>query len=333
MVFQFQRLIILGLVTWFFVGVLSDHECETPYEVEALPESYAHLGEGPHWDVATQNLFMVDIEAGKLKRFDYKLNKIYECQIENETFASFVIPIDGFTDQFAVGIGHRIASVKWDGISKTCKVDRTLLTVEESREYETNRFNDAKCDPRNRLYAGTMQQNRTGGSTGNLYKVTKLNSYDLLIKDLKISNGLAFDENAKKLYHIDSKKYNVMSYDYDINNGEIKNPKVVFELSGYGDNVVPDGMTIDSEGFLYAAINGGSAVFKIDPKNGHVLLKIMIPAKQVTSAAFGGPNLNILYVTTSDETSPSGRSQAFKVTGLGSKGLPMKNVKLENFNI
>ncbi|XP_055913028.1 regucalcin-like [Eupeodes corollae] len=328
----FKLITFLGLVTLLFVCVLGDNDSEASYKVEALPESYAHLAEGPHWDIAAQSLYMVDILAGRLRRFDYKSNKIYECQIENETLASFIIPIDGFTDQFAVGIKHRISSVKWDGISKSCKVHKTILTVEESSKYEHNRFNDAKCDPRGRLFAGTMQQSDSKKRTANLYKVTDLNSYELMLTKLGISNGLTWNEKENKFYYIDSDDFNVKSFDYDLNNGKIKNPKVIFELSGYGNGVVPDGMTIDSEGFLFTAINGDSAVFKIDPKNGEVLLKIKIPAKEVTSVAFGGPHLDILYVTTSDKTPPSGRSQTYKVTGLGSKGLPMKNVKLENID-
>jgi len=104
-----------------------------------------------------------------------------------------------------------------------------------------------------------------------------------------------------------------------------------FTVDGKRPDFVPDGMTIDSDGYLYVATFGASKVFKINPTTGAIELEIKFPAEQVTSAAFGGPNLDILFVTTaakefkSPQPAPAG--QLFKVTGLG-KGLPMKSVKL-----
>lgn len=105
-----------------------------------------------------------------------------------------------------------------------------------------------------------------------------------------------------------------------------------FTINGERPTFVPDGMTIDENGSLYVATFGGSKLFKINPSTGAVELEIIIPAEQVTSAAFGGPNLDILYVTTagkefkSKQPPPAGR--LFQVTGLGVKGIPMKSVKL-----
>jgi gluconolactonase len=105
-----------------------------------------------------------------------------------------------------------------------------------------------------------------------------------------------------------------------------------FTIDGKRPTFVPDGMTIDANGSLYVATFGASKVFKINPATGAIELEINFPAEQVTSAAFGGPNLDILYVTTaakefkSPQPPPAGK--LFKVTGLGVKGLPMKSVKL-----
>ena len=112
------------------------------------------------------------------------------------------------------------------------------------------------------------------------------------------------------------------------------NERVVidFTINGNRPNFVPDGMTIDAEGSLYVATFGASTVFKINPATGAIDLEIKIPAEQVTSVAFGGPNLDILYVTTaakefkSPQPPPAGK--LFQVTGLGVKGLPMTSFKL-----
>lgn len=111
------------------------------------------------------------------------------------------------------------------------------------------------------------------------------------------------------------------------------NERVVidFTVNGERPNFVPDGMTIDTEGNLYVTTFGGWKIFKINPTKRAIELEIKMPCEQVTSAAFGGPNLDILFVTTAShergtkQPPPSGR--LFKITGLG-KGAPMKSVKL-----
>lgn len=93
-----------------------------------------------------------------------------------------------------------------------------------------------------------------------------------------------------------------------------------------------DGMTIDAEGFLYLATWGGSQVLRIEPTTGKIVLAIKFPAEQITSAAFGGPNLDELFVTSAatnrDKEQPFPAGSLFKVTGLGVRGLPMSKVRL-----
>ncbi|XP_055844649.1 regucalcin-like [Episyrphus balteatus] len=305
------------------------------YKVEPLPNSQGLLGEGPHWDIEKQSLYFVDIENAQVLRYDYAQNKTYRCQIENEKLASFIIPIEGAINKFVVGIGRRISIITWDGISETCKLEKDIITVEQGdSNCIYNRFNDGKCDPRGRLFAGTMHTDIShfDKRTGNFYKMDEDCKYKLLLEKIGISNGLAWNEKNNKFYYIDSLDYKVREYDYDFNTGCFKNPREVFNLDSLqkeGKKILPDGMTSDSEGFLYVALFGGSSVLKIDPKDGKVVLDIKIPCELVTSAAFGGPNLDILYVTTSgllNKPSPAGTT--YKVTGIGAKGLAMAKCKL-----
>lgn len=91
-------------------------------------------------------------------------------------------------------------------------------------------------------------------------------------------------------------------------------------------------MTIDTDGNLWVAVFDGSCILKIDPRSGNLLQEVPIPAKQVTSATFGGPNLDILFVTTAsmningEQAPPCGAT--FMVIGLGVKGHPNVNFKL-----
>ncbi|XP_068155730.1 regucalcin-like [Drosophila tropicalis] len=301
------------------------------YKVEALPDSYAFLGEGPHWDVARQSLYYVDLERGFLHRYDYKQNKVYKAKVEGETFATFILPVEGNPLEFAVGCDRRAAIVNWDGVSPVAKVVRTLFEVQPG--LKDNRLNDAKTDPRGRFVGGTM------ACTGDIFAQRKGELYSwqaggqvkLIKTDVGISNGLAWDEKAKKFYYIDTNDFEVKAFDYNVDTGAASNPKVIFNLrrSNPQENLKPDGMTVDTDGNIYVATFNGATVFKVNPSTGKVLLEITIPTKQITSVAFGGPNLDILYVTTAaNNEQPAPAGTTYKVTGLNAKGLPGVSLKI-----
>ncbi|XP_011177931.2 regucalcin [Zeugodacus cucurbitae] len=298
------------------------------YQIEPIPNGETLIGEGPHWDIETQNLYFVDIDVDRVLRYDYKENKTYSAKIEGEEFASFIIPVEGENGKFVVGCGRRVVVIAWDGVSPKAQVVRVVREVQPGDEFALNRLNDGKADPRGRLFAGTMyndQKDLFSKRKGELYSFEKGKPAALIKGDIGISNGLAWNEKAKKFYFIDSVDYNVKEYDYNVETGVASNPRVVFKHGSH----LPDGMTIDSDGNIYICTFTGATVYKVNPSTAEVLLEIKMPCKQITSAAFGGPNLDILYVTTSklnDQPSPAGNT--FKVTGLGVKGLPMTKVQL-----
>lgn len=263
------------------------------YKVEALPDSVVGLGEGPHWDEARQSLYFVDLEAGKLLRYDYKQNKTYRTQIEGETLAGFVLPIAGNPQEFAVGCGRRTVIVNWDGVSPVAKVVRTLFEVQP--DFKENRLNDAKTDPRGRFYGGTMRYigDEFEHRHGELYRWEAGGTVTLVKSDVGISNGLAWDEKAKKFYYIDTTDYEVKSYDYDFNTGVASNPKVIFDLrrTSPKDHLLPDGLTIDTEGNLYVATFNGATIFKVNPR--YVLAN---PVEQRISPTLIS-NLFLLYLS------------------------------------
>ncbi|XP_017463957.1 PREDICTED: regucalcin-like [Rhagoletis zephyria] len=295
------------------------------YKLEELPNSHGLLGEGPHWDIETQSLYFVDIDNAKLFRYDYEQNKTYSAIVEGENLASFIIPVDGESGKFAVGCGRRVAVVAWDGVSPSAKVERIAYSVQPGDEFSSNRINDGKADPRGRLFAGTMFPDIMTKRTGELYRFEKGKPVAPIKSEIGISNGLAWNEKTNKFYYIDTMDLEVKEYDYDFDTGVPSNPKVVFKHAEHW----PDGMTIDSEGNIYIATFTGHTVYKVNPRTSEILQEIKLPTKQITSVAFGGPNLDILFVTTSayfDQPAPAGNT--FKVTGLGVKGLPMSKVKI-----
>uniref|UniRef100_A0A1L8DLY9 Regucalcin n=1 Tax=Nyssomyia neivai TaxID=330878 RepID=A0A1L8DLY9_9DIPT len=303
-------------------------------EVEQLPAPLTNLGEGPHWDWKTQNLYYCDIYGGTINRYNYAENKTYSATVEKEPVISFIIPVEGNDLEFAIGIGRRVGIVTWDGKAATAKVTRLVGQVEQDDpKYKTNRFNDAKCDPKGRLFAGTMRLEECGdlfeAKFGSLYKIAKDGEHDNLISNVSVSNGLAWNEKTNKFYYIDSCALDVKEFSYNPVTGDISNPRVVIDFSVNGErpSFVPDGMTIDSDGNLFVALWGGYKLFKVNPNTGKIVQEIAMPCEQVTSAAFGGPNLDILYVTTAgterNSPQPPPAGGLFAIKGLGVTGTKM----------
>jgi len=145
-----------------------------------------------------------------------------------------------------------------------------------------------------------------------------------MFSNVSISNGIAWSLDERVMYYIDTPTKQVVQFAFDRVTGQLSDKKVVFtvpEQLGY-----PDGMTIDENGHLWVALWGGGRITKWDPKTGGLLQMIPFPAKNITSACFGGPTMDILYVTSASvDTDLSVYPEAgcvFAVTGLGVRGAP-----------
>ncbi|XP_014289312.1 regucalcin isoform X2 [Halyomorpha halys] len=296
-------------------------------KVEILPIPSVALGEGPHWDIATQSLYLVDIMGSQLIRYDPKANKAYIVKLD-VPFASFIIPVEGSKGQFVVGSSIKLYLIKWDGSSD--KVESVELLHELIGESVALRINDGKCDSKGRLYFGTMSiEDIFNKRNGKFYSYTKKECCRELASGIGISNGLAWEGNM--MYYIDSLEQSVDGFDYN-SNGSIENRRKIFDLKKNNMTCFPDGMTIDKDGKLWVACFEGSQVLHVDPKTGKLLNKVPLPAAQITSVAWGGPNLEDLYVTSAnqyrDGVDHPNAGCTFRITGLSTSGLPMNEFKL-----
>lgn len=158
-----------------------------------------------------------------------------------------------------------------------------------------NRFNDGKCDPEGRFWAGTMALDQRPGA-GALYVLHPDGRVEQKLTGVTISNGICWNADATAVYYVDTPTQQVVRFDYDRATGHIENPKVVVEIDPADGS--PDGMTIDSDGNLWIALWKGGAVVCYNPETGQRLHKVEVPARLVTSCAFGGPDLSDLYITT-----------------------------------
>lgn len=193
------------------------------YKVEVLPSPISVLGEGPHWDIERQCLYYNDIYGGSIHRYDYAENKTYNAKVDGEAVIAFIIPVKDTADEFIIGTGKRITLISWDGKSETAKKIRTVGAVED--DLPDNRFNDAKTDPKNRFFGGTMRLEEMGDifekRLGSFYRYSKSSGFVVLKNKIGVSNGLAWNENTNKFYYIDSVDLDVKEYDYNPETGDI----------------------------------------------------------------------------------------------------------------
>ncbi|HVN14595.1 MAG TPA: SMP-30/gluconolactonase/LRE family protein, partial [Anaerolineales bacterium] len=173
--------------------------------------------------------------------------------------------------------------------------DSTKLSFISALENEPpiNRFNDGKCDPAGRFLVGTMD-NEEKEPSGSLYSFDG-KTMTRLLTNTRISNGLTWSPDYKTFYYIDTPTHLVQAFDYDLKSGQLANSHVeirVPESLGW-----PDGMTSDMDGNLWIAMWGGAQVTKWNPNTGQLLEQIHIPAPHSSSCAFGGRDMNELYIT------------------------------------
>ncbi|WP_438433134.1 SMP-30/gluconolactonase/LRE family protein [Gorillibacterium sp. sgz500922] len=256
----------------------------TGRELELVADVKAVLGEGPSWDAERELLYWVDIEGERVHEFN---------------------PADG-TDR-TIPVGRMVGAavpVEQGGLLLAakdgfCKLDpltgRLAEVAKPEAEPEDNRFNDGKCDPAGRFWAGTMSLNGQQ-KRGKLYRLDADGSVHSILDGFTTSNGLAWTADGRTMYHIDTPTLLVMAYTFDPDTGEVSQPRAAVRFPE--EEGFPDGMTIDAEGMLWVAHWGGGKVSRFDPATGERLAEIAVPAEQVTSCAFGGRELDELYITT-----------------------------------
>ncbi|BFZ01949.1 hypothetical protein BsWGS_04988 [Bradybaena similaris] len=294
------------------------------YKVDvALKNCFSTVGEAPHWEASSQRLVLVDIISGGVLRYDPNTQERSEIHLDGAV--GFVIPRN--KGGYVVGLGNSLARLDFESGAV-----ETIVQVEDGSK---NRFNDAKCDARGRLWAGTMGPISDDGKptvgAGTLYSLSADHSVKSHLDQLTISNGMDWSVDNTVMYYIDSPTRKVVAFDFDLNNGAISNQRTVASFEDIQG--LPDGMCVDAEGKLWVAFYSGSSVRRIDPETGKTLQTITFPATNITSCCFGGKNLDELYVTSSRfrisdsdfrEKQPLAGS-LFRVTGLGVKGKAANN--------
>ncbi|MCY0859989.1 MAG: SMP-30/gluconolactonase/LRE family protein, partial [Sulfolobaceae archaeon] len=238
----------------------------------------------PVYDDLTNRLYWIDILGKKLIYLDISTG--VETIIETPDMISSLCVIDEKRVIATIMHSFYIIDIEKKKFEKIAEV---------KEEKQNTRFNDGKCDPLGRYWAGTMDM-KEKEPIGALYKLDLDKKIYKILEGLTISNGLAWSLDNKKLYLIDSPPKKVYQMDFNLEKGTVENRRVALDLTQ--EQGVPDGMTIDEEGMLWIAHHGGGKVTRWDPEKGKKLEEIKLPVTYVTSVTFGGTDLKDLYITT-----------------------------------
>ena len=257
---------------------------ETPAMASLEYAIQAQLGEGAFWNHQTQEFYWVDILGKELHIYNPATKK--DRSLPTPSRIGTVVPQTDSTAVVALDDGVYIMNTITGAISVLSEVEK---------EMTVNRFNDGKCDPNGNLWVGSMHLEESQ-PLGSVYKISSTGETTKMIDSVTISNGIVWTKDASTMYYIDTPSAEIKAFDYDKTTATISNQRTAVEVPvslGF-----PDGMAIDSEDMLWVGLWNGNAVARFNPKTGELISKIEVPAHNVTACAFGGPNLDQLYITT-----------------------------------
>jgi len=283
--------------------------------IDVLIDVKPRLGEAPLWDVASERLWFIDSLGDKL----------YRCTEDGRELATWELPSHVGSMALDERGGALLALI--DGFHRLdLTTHECVPLVDPEPSNETNRLNDGKVDRVGRFVCGSMDMGEEQPN-GSLWSLDADLVPRRLDSDIICSNGPCFSPDGRTLYFADSFKGSVYAYDYDTDTGAVSNRRV-FVQPDVRPGGAPDGATVDAEGYLWVALVFDGRLMRFAP-DGSLDRLIEMPVVKTTSVAFGGANLETLYVTSMAQPPlpkyPGDgplRGATFALHGLGVRGLP-----------
>lgn len=249
-------------------------------EAACVADVKALLGEGPVWVPREQALYWLDIQGRKIFRMD-----LDGGVVAHDTPFRVGSLAPRSSGGFIAGTEHGFASLDLDQ-------GRFDIIADPEQDRPGNRFNDGKVDRAGRFWAGTMDDAEKAAS-GALYRVRPDLHWDRVDDGYKVTNGPAFSPDGRILYHADSARQVIYAFELDAR-GDVHRRRVFARFDK--DEGYPDGMTVDAEGYLWSAFWDGWCIRRFSPE-GKCVETHELPVQRPTSCAFGGPDLERLYIT------------------------------------
>ncbi len=249
------------------------------------------LGEGAVWSTDEQKLYWVDIRNNSFSRFDPASDKQEVFQVG--------VAIGVLAQRASGGLvmATKNGFALWDEQQKVLK-----YIAQPYGDDPTMRFNDGAVDARGRFWAGAMPDDEQP-EKGTLYRLDPDGSLHEMISKVGVPNGIGWSPDNTTMYFADShpSQRTIFAYDYDIETGSIANRRI-FSARAL-EKGAPDGLTVDSQGFVWSAFWDGAKIVRFDPA-GQIERTIDMPVLRPTSCVFGGSGLTELYITSAAVDEP-----------------------------
>lgn len=246
------------------------------------------LGESPIWDEKLKRIYWVDIEGKCLHAWSYIENKNLNWNFEHRLCA---ISLTTNTNLLLCAFDTFFAY--FDLINQNIKKINNQVSLPPSV-----RFNDGKTDGFGRFWCGTMSESYPSKPEGAIYMLDKNLEIHAVIKDIHISNSITTSVDKKYLYYTDTFKKFIYKLELYENKPYVKNSSIFVDKT---DSIgFPDGSTVDSNSYLWNAEWNGGKIVQYN-QHGKILNSIKVPMKKPTSIAFGGPDMNKLFITSATD--------------------------------
>ncbi|RIX77530.1 SMP-30/gluconolactonase/LRE family protein [Acidovorax cavernicola] len=260
-------------------------------KAELVLDARNGTGESPVWHAAEQALYWVDIPARTLNRWHASEGP---AQWRGDEMIACIAPRAGQPGEWIAGMESGLFSLR-------PRTDGTLAATPlapVAHAAPGMRFNDGRCDRQGRFWVGTMLMDMAAGArVGRLYSYAQGDdSATLRLDDLIVPNGLAFSPDGRTMYLSDSHPsvQAVWAFDYDADTGTPRNQRLFVDMQPLPGR--PDGAAMDVDGCYWICGNDAGLVHRFTP-DGRLDRSLAVPVKKPAMCAFGGPNLDTLFVT------------------------------------
>ncbi|WP_276091476.1 SMP-30/gluconolactonase/LRE family protein [Pedobacter sp. JY14-1] len=249
-----------------------------------LYSSHCILGEAPVWHQERESCFWADIETGILYEYVFKNKDVNIFQPGHKV--SLIIPSG--KEELILGMQGGVARYRLS--------DGHLSWISQlDTDWTSFRCNDGGADIHGRIWVSTTELDHKPGA-GSIFCLDRESGLRTQVTDISIPNGIVWSPDNRKIYYTDSVKNEVYALDTDPLTGNIISRDTVIQIPD--EKGLPDGMAVDSEGFIWIALWNGYGLGRFSPENGKMNDFIAIPAPNVTSCCFVGSDLNQLVITT-----------------------------------
>jgi L-arabinonolactonase len=282
--------------------------------IEVLVDVKTTLGEGPLWDVEEQRLYWIDSFDGR----------VFRCTADGRELRAWDVP-QKIGSMCLRRSGGAIVSLARGLHSLDLKAGHTSMIHDPEPDRSNNRLNDGKVDRQGRFIVGSMDTMEEGPN-GALYRLDPDLTVATLETGIIVSNGPCWSPDGTTFYFTDTWSGEISAYDYDQKSGTLRNKRRFCRMMQDGGAF--DGATVDAEGGVWSAHVYAGRIVRYTPE-GDVERVIDMPVKKVTSVMFGGPDLDVLFVTSMAKPPlprfPGDgvlRGSLFAIHDLGVRGVP-----------